>query len=231
MTWNLIFPQAGEYRLDCELRSRDGKTLATDQIPLAVLASPASGTAVVGMDERGRLLVDGKKFFPIGIFTNRQITRKQLELPREMELIAEAGFNCVLPYDSLEYRMPGDNSADKEEALGKVLDHLQTLNLKMLPSLDYVRKGEHARMQRVVTNLRNHPALLGWYLCDEPTLKERDSLRKLCRELNQLDPAHPLIGVSLMADGSALYAGTTNIYAFDTPFTVTPGTSPALMIR
>ena len=211
------FPQSGEYQLECELKDAAGKTLAADQIPLAVLAEPVAGDATVGIDERGRLLVNGRKFFPIGIYTNRQVTAKHLTLPRELELIAEAGFNCILPYDGLEYRMPEDkSSANKEEALYKVLDHLQTLNLKILPSLDYVRKGEEARMRNVVTKLRNHPALLGWYLCDEPPLKQRDALRKLCRELNLLDPAHPLLGVSLMADGSAIYAGTTNIYAFDT---------------
>ena len=209
------FPAAGKYQLDCVLKDAAGKLLAKDRVPLAVQEG-SSDENVVSMDAKGRMIVNGKKFFPIGVFTNRQISGKQLPLTRELELIAEGGFNFVLPYDGLEYKLPDDSSADKEEAFRRVLDHLETLNLKILPSLDYVRKGEHARMRRVVTAVRNHPALLGWYLCDEPPLKERDSLRELCRELNLLDPAHPIVGVSLMADGSALYAGTTNIYAFDT---------------
>ena len=215
MTQEFNFPDAGNYSLECTLRDLTGKLLASDRIPLAVPPQPVSVSQSVTLDRKGRMLVNGKKFFPVGIFTNRNKTAKHLPLLRELQLLADGGFNCILPYDGLEYRMPEDKSPDKEEALRKVLDHLQKLNLKMLPSLDYVRKSDLPRMRRIVTKLRNHPAVLSWYLYDEPPLREREKLRKLCRELNLLDPRHPLTGVSLMADGSALYAGTSNIYAFD----------------
>ena len=208
------FPAPGHYQLLCELQDRSGRKLAEDPIPLAAAESVPIGKCV-SLDRKGRVLVNGKKFFPVGIFTHRKITAEHLSLEQELDLLSRGGFNCFLPYDGLEYRLPGDTSSNYGDALLKVMDRIQAADLKVLPSLDYVRKSDQMRMRSIVEKLRSHPALLGWYLYDEPPLRERTAIRNLCRELNLLDPAHPLLGVSLMPDGSPMYAGTANIYAYD----------------
>lgn len=208
------FPATGNYNLLCELYGKGGKKIAEDIIPLAVTAQ-APQSPVVTLDPNGRVTVNGKKFFPIGIYTLRKQSAKKFSLEQELELIAKGGFNCLVPYDGLEFRLSNSKAATREEALTEVFDYLGRLDLKILPSLDYVRKGKREEMKKIVEALRHHPALLAWYFYDEPPLKERTALRELCRELNLQDPNHPAVGITLAAGESPLYAGTANIYALD----------------
>ncbi len=59
-----------------------------------------------------------------------------------------------------------------------------------------VRKTEMLR--REVEMFRDHPALLAWYIADEPDAQDlpADSLRAVYRLIKELDPYHP---VSLFA--------------------------------
>ncbi len=62
--------------------------------------------------------------------------------------------------------------------------------------------AEIARMRTMVNAVKDHPALLGWYLYDEPRGSEWTAeLRKMYALLCELDPAHPVFGCDNGSDG------------------------------
>ena len=53
-----------------------------------------------------------------------------------------------------------------------------------------------------VSQVKKHPAFLGWYLCDEPKGVEFYSeLRRVYQTLAEIDPYHPVISLDMTADG------------------------------
>ncbi len=119
--------------------------------------------AKVTFNEAGILLVDGKPFFPIGIFTYA------LDKPIMAE-IKRLDFNTV--------------SLLTESHEPKQLDWLQKEGLMGLcpPEDKWIQAGT------------NHPALLAWYLSDEPEGHSHSpaSLHEKYLGLKAKDPNHPI---------------------------------------
>ena len=69
--------------------SAGGKEIGGASLRFARLAAPVKRK--VYFDRRGRTIVDGKPFFPLGMFTG--------EVGKEMlDIYAEGPFNCLMPY-------------------------------------------------------------------------------------------------------------------------------------
>jgi len=119
----------------------------------------AAGSRVAFNDE-GIAIVDGKPFFPIGVFTY-QIT------PIVLAELHEVRCNTVLH---------GINP-DQLDLL-----HQHGLMAVCDTSEDWIKAAQH------------HPALLGWYLTDEPENRgvTADSEKKRYSELKTKDPDHPI---------------------------------------
>ena len=181
-----------------ELLDAAGKILAERALPLEFLASdvkvPENACLI---DARGRAVVGGKPFMPIGLYVGH--IRSQ-----ELERISEGAFNCLVPYASLFMRPAPDQpdpSRTSEEGLAeirKVLDSAHRKNIKVLFSLQnvydfemrfkrdnwYEIRGSDKVVEKVVSNLKTHPAILGWYINDERALSQLDAVQKR-RETDQ----------------------------------------------
>jgi len=99
-------------------------------------------------DNDGMLMVDGKRFFPVGIY----------EFPRtdeQVKEIAEAGFNLI------------QSSAGAED-----LDRARSAGLKAwIPLgayLDAKDEGQQKTLAEIVNRFKDHPALIVWEGPDEP---------------------------------------------------------------
>lgn len=161
-------------------------------------AMPPAGA--VTTEEDGRILVDGKPFFPLGFFFegSRTMTEKTLAELREI------GANVVLPYVSIGMRLPDMKGKIGIEAVKKSLDVLHRNGFKIVFSLleitgtiqkklavydgitDPTKQAEY-----IITGIRNHPALLAWYISDENLPSTLDPILKLRFTVNRLDPFHP----------------------------------------
>ena len=53
------------------------------------------------MDESGCAFIDGKPFFPLGMFWENVNM-----MPPDIERMTSMGVNCVLPYRSFRFRLP-----------------------------------------------------------------------------------------------------------------------------
>ena len=166
-------------------------------------------SACVRLDGRGRFIVDGKPFLPVGLYTNmdwgefKPYGNKWREYDTKT-IIEESPFNVILPYDGLWWKL------EKPELKGfaatqHMLDVLQKNNKKLILSVkDYNPKGVNnypdenlfgaANITKgAVERFRDHPALLAWYVNDERDVEEYE--REQVDLIGLMDPYHPTIQV------------------------------------
>lgn len=145
-------------------------------------------------------IFDGSSyFFPLGIFHVWY---------DGMERVKAAGFNLVHHYIWEDY--PDDDGARE------YLDAAHALGLKVFMGFDRgLISGEGlvqmnlAHLAERVAKLRDHPALLAWYLFDEPDHDHQyispRNLKILYDTLKGLDPYHPVVVTFAWPDSLAYY--------------------------
>ena len=156
--------------------------------------------------EGTRTMVDGKPFFPIGVFLSR-ITRETL-----LE-IKQGAFNCVMPY----------GSPTKEE-----MDLAHEMGLKVIYSIKDAFYGTRACVEEItspetelawvkgrVNAFKDHPALLAWYINDELGVEVRDRLIARRELVAELDPGHPTYVALYQIDDFPAYVGSFDIFGGD----------------
>jgi hypothetical protein len=221
------------------------------------------------LDERGYLLVDGKPFFPLGLYSCIGIDQasgahatSQYSGPVTLErvdfwlrAVRDAGFNLLQTYTMQFYGtelaagvtgpwQPADvvRPATPEtlrEGTSRLLDLCSQHGLKLmagcappycavtLPTEAKARAQTLATWQQTVrTNVqawKDHPALLAWYLLDEPSsvsFPARDLVDQY-RYLKELDSDHPFL-IASCAASDLQYARAVDIIAPD-PYPIETG--------
>jgi len=178
----------------------------------------------------GGLIVNKRDFFPFGFYT---YTPVHPTLPEEE---AVKGFNMISPYQKI---LPSSFSGRKE-----YMDRCAQLGMKVHYNLLSVSGGggvsskiegmsDKKKRELLVSEIqafKDHPALLAWYIADEPNgyKLEPDSLLTIYRLIKKLDPWHP-VSVVFMAPfmSSRRYADVLDIVMAD-PYPVP--TSPVSMV-
>ena len=135
----------------------------------------------VYFDSLNRTIVDGKPFFPLGLFF-RDINAE------DVAVCAKASFNCIMPY-----RLPDAPKMDICAAGGmKVI--FQICGYYSLLAGTNVQKAAECRAKYIdgqVEQFRSHPAVLAWYLADELTPEYAGLLEERNRMCHEKDPDHP----------------------------------------
>jgi hypothetical protein len=163
----------------------------------------------VYIDGHRRTIVNGRPFFPVGFYLD---TIRDADL----EKIAAAGFNCVMPY--------AFSSLPLAKA-GELLDVAQRRGIKVIYSVkdlyagtDSFPKGgidgiadADAAVRAIVGRFRSHPAVLAWYLNDELPATMRDTLETRYRLVRHIDPDHPTWAVLYQVDELADYRHTCDV--------------------
>ena len=166
------------------------------------------------IDDRGRAVVNGKPFMPLGVFTDR-IDREMLRRLRDN------GFNCLISYSSLQ------RSGEAETR--RQLDLMQQYGIKAIFSLKdqpdnvtswQIREWEGASgglavAVKAVSSLRNHPALLAWYICDEAVRLHVPAIQKMREVIAAADPYHPTYSLTNMWANFPYYGLTGDIAGVD----------------
>ncbi|MCP5367566.1 MAG: hypothetical protein H6907_16640 [Hyphomicrobiales bacterium] len=134
----------------------------------AAAATPAAKTAAPqvadalgpNLDANGNLLVDGKPFFPLGIYA---VPTNAIPAARDL------GFNMVHTY-SAEGQLKRRGSAKPIPWLLEFLGEAEAAGVKVamgLPRYSVMHWNEKDLRDRVEA-LRHSPALVAWYMFDEP---------------------------------------------------------------
>ena len=194
--------KAGRYTIDVALRDKAGARIASEVHPIHIL--PRSGkTSKAEIDNNGVLWVNGKRRFPLLIC---------IALPEQR--IAEAGFDGVL--------FGIDRAERDQKAMQSALsafDRAEELGIWAVPEIcDYFRgKEDYDGLRGIVSRFKDHPALLCWYLADEPTGygTRPETLVKAKEIIHQIDPNHPVLVLSNNPSAFRALSETCDVFLSD----------------
>ena len=187
-------------------------------------AEGAPARSLTQVDHATRSMrVDGEPFFPVGwyysLFDN---ARGEQNLTDFVAQQARAGVNTLLLYTLPRLLLHGRAALQAEvlaacEAVGmKVLMDIE--NFVPLIGLDNKTK-DWADFVAVVRAVKDHPATLGYYLCDDCWGHDPAAQARVYRALKRLDPYHVTFGAggtsSKFSDGEA--AGGELVLSLDVP--------------
>ncbi len=172
---------SGRQEISCELFSASGERLGGGTRPFT--RTPAGQEPKVRFDRAGRTLVDGRPFFPLGMYASA--------IPDGAILAAytNSPFNCMMPYD-----MPDASSMDRAHAAGlRVIYPIHKYHpfKKRRPEGADTPQKADALAEAKIREFKDHPALLAWYACDETSLAYIADLERRQRLVERVDPDHP----------------------------------------
>lgn len=249
VTFGAVLPEFQNYAASVSAKTVDSVRQAKDdsaQEEAGVEPFPLQWK-VSSLNKSGNFVVDGKPFFPLGLYscfgideasaTHREchytgaVTKEKCI--ERMKVIKEAGFNTLQTYTMQFYgtkvakpgwhqENPGDvvepTNADKlREGMVTFMDYAQSVGLKVMigGSHPYCIEKEFPKNNRAealeklqrelkanIMAWKDHPALLAWYLIDEPYNENSNGnmpvadLRDVYRYVKSLDTAHPMIFAS-----------------------------------
>ncbi len=144
----------------------------------------------VVVDHEGQLRVDGRKFFPCGFMGAEPDPQ-----------LARAGFNTIHTYTAWYIH--------RDQDLTEWLDQAQKLGLKVvLPPYPgevgfygfrkkpAIGDTDIEDIVKFVDRYKAHPAVLAWYMCDEPRgALWRANLAKVYHAVAEADPYHPCVAL------------------------------------
>ena len=164
----------------------------------------------VRFDAMNRTIVDGKPFLPIGVYANGRLAEEDLLR------LEKSPVNCIQNYTEPKRDEADAYAAHGLRFFGKLADA-------------YVGRGfqteaaAEAFVRKHVAELKDHPALLGWYLFDELGLDFVDQMRARRNLLQELDPDHPTYAVIYQIAHMRHYMGTCDVMGTD-PYPISSGT-------
>ncbi len=203
----------GEQDVACEAIQSDGTLLGRETMRFTrVERLPERKTWI---DRKGRTIVDGKPFFPLGIYlggvSDRELDPNFLSGP----------FNCVMPY----------------QCTRAGLDRCQEFGIKVIYPLNdrwpWVEKwrakgietDEDAErcVEAEIAKVKDHPALLAWYVNDEIPIEKFPQLLKRQQTIEKADPGHPTWAVLYQFGEVRSYYPTFDVIGTD-PYPVPKST-------
>ncbi len=197
------FP-VGDYTVRFSLAAKGGAARGSAETRFRRVENLPERKAFI--DAHRRLIVDGKPFFPLGMYWSG------VKEP-ELETYAQGPFNCLMPYGS-----PTTNQMDACHARGlKVIYSLKDLysGTRWAPAGIKTEADERAEIERRVALHRNHPALIAWYINDEMPAEMVDRLAARQRLMEELDPDHPTWVVLYQYDQVRAYLSTFDVIGTD----------------
>jgi hypothetical protein len=163
---------------------------------------------------QGITYVDNEAFFPIGAYCDPS------DDPTEFSGLVEAGFNLAHSY-----------VFEREDAYDSLMDtakaHLaaaQQHDIKIFLGMPrgWIRKQKSREITEYVSSLMTYPALLSWYLMDEPAPQNvgAQAIKNVAEVIKGVDPFHPsLVAFSvIVAEKSQTareYIGAVDIIGCD----------------
>ncbi len=183
-------------------RKSDRKVLGAQDLDFRRIAKyPTKG---VRIDSRRRLVVDGKRFFPIGMYWG-SVSEKELD-----EYVAGGPFNCLMPYDGNLSR--------------KTFDLCEKRGLKVAFSVKDIypwykqygtREAADAAVKSRIESVKDHPATLCYYINDEVGVAKMPDLVHRQEQVKALDPNHPTWIVIYQFEEMRTYLSSSDAFGTD----------------
>ena len=182
----------------------DGSLKTSDK--LDVVVRPHRYNAVKIDRLSGGLIVEGLPFYPFGFYNYSPVQ------PGLAEEEVVKGFNMMSPYQKIE----GKTLKERKEYMDRCAALGMKVNYNLLSIAGgggvgskqydrFSRQKQEKLLREEVEAFRDHPALLSWYISDEPVGQgvPPDSLEFAYGIIKELDPYHP-VAIVFMAPNMAV---------------------------
>ena len=171
----------------------------------------------------GSVLVENRPFFPFGFYCYSPVQKNIAE----QEIVK--GFNLMSPYQKI--------SKGTRKKRKKYMDRCAELGMKVNFNLCSVAGGggvgSHGGRSRLdleetlreeVQYFKDHPALLSWYIADEPVGQKTpvEVVEKAYKIIKEIDPYHPVCVVFMTPSRAIEYSNGMDIVMTD-PYPVPGG--------
>ena len=207
----------GSYEVEASINSSNAPGRSFFARTRLIILSPKSNE--VKTDRlTGGLIVNRMQFFPVGFYCYSPVN----PLMPEEEVVR--GFNMMSPYQKITPETLPDRKAymDRCAALGMKV-HYNLLSVSGGGGVGSKIEGlsEEEQKKRLIEEIRafrDHPALLGWYISDEPNGRKitPQDLEKIYLTVKENDPWHPVSIVFMVPFLSSVrYAGALDIVMAD----------------
>ncbi len=222
----------GTHKMLCEIVKKNGKT---STIPFILLKLNPKPNEVKINRLTGGLIVDGKPFFPFGFYCYSPVQSTIVE-----EEVVN-GFNMMSPYQKIE-----DNTLEERRAY---MDRCAAVGMKVHFNLLSVAGGggvgsgrpgdlsphqKRVLLAKEINEFKDHPALLAWYVSDEPVGQgfPPEPLVDMYNFIRDLDPYHPVSIVFMTPSRAREYADAMDIVMADPyPVPTYPVTDVGMVTR
>ncbi len=191
------------YTIRVKLHDHEGGFIAQKQDTVYKVDRPKYIT------EEGYYVENGERFDPVYLY---HIARTEEDLSKA----SEAGFNMIQGYPV-------------QEQLDLLAEHgMKCFAVLYTGGSSGQSAGHESKIENTikhVTQFKDHPAIFGWSLMDEPTPAAWEDLKRAYIEIRKIDPNHPVfITMNSHFDTSGRFADTISAdsypYGFS-PFTTT----------
>ena len=169
---------------------------------------PKRGEASI--DEKGRVIVDGRPFMALGLYSNFADPRKcgPADLETHFRRMHDAGVNFLIDY--------GTYLLNTKERRDRYYGMCEKYGIRVLAD-DFAglqqRTNEIATCGAKAKELAAYPAVLGWYTMDEAAEDKVPVLDMIRRALNEATPGHVVLTCNIMAP--APYLPTADVQGGD----------------
>ncbi len=208
------FP-SGESIITCFPKIENQKT---EKIEIKLIKLPPAKNAVKIDNFSGGLIVDGLPYFPFGFYCYSPVQ------PTLAEEEVVKGYNMMSPYQLIEKRTWRSRKKymDRCAELGMKV-HYNLLSVAGLGGTGKKREGtisfdeKMELLRQEILQFKDHPALLAWYICDEPTGhgSKPEELKILYNFIKEIDPYHPITIVFMNPDRAKEYSECMDIVMAD----------------
>lgn len=172
----------GVSEVRCQLlREDDVLGVAETQLRVA----PPKPNEVKIDNATGGLIADGLPFVPFGYYTYFPLTEGVMD----EEVVR--GFTLFSPYHG------GPHDAEELDSIRAYMDRCAEIGMRVNYHLMWARRREMtdelwSQLRAEIEAFRDHPALLSWYIADEPSSEEVPRLERVYDLVRDLDPHHPV---------------------------------------
>ncbi len=156
------------------------------------------------IDEHNRFILNGKAFFPLGLYVVQSLTHTP-----QLAEIAKSPFDTLMNYNI-------NNGTDAE--ITHYLNELESHSLKLIFYLsEYIGHGQKDidTITHKVNTFKDHPAIISWYMNDERGPEHLRELDARYQKVRHLDDNHPVWSVHWNTHWLIRQAHTTDIVGVD----------------
>lgn len=171
----------------------------------------------VSINEDNITLVDGKPFFPLGLYVGNGPAEESAM--QELNEISNSPFNTIINYEinvgSLEQIKNYLDAVDKNglKIIYSIKDFYE--GTKYYPKKIDRYKGEEEMTRGIIKEFKDHTAILAWYHNDELPEKYIPRLKSRYKLIKDLDKNHPTWSVIFQIGYAKPYINTTDIIGID----------------